>query len=112
MRRPLSGLRAWLVQRISAVYMLVFLVLLLLHFLLDPPRTYGAWQGWVAKPAIGVAILVFFGALIVHAWVGLRDVILDYVRPVAVRAAVLSLVGFGLAALGVWVVGILWRLPA
>ncbi|MEO8081552.1 MAG: succinate dehydrogenase, hydrophobic membrane anchor protein [Caldimonas sp.] len=108
----MSGLRAWLVQRISAVYMLVFLVLLLLHFLLDPPRTYGAWHGWVARPSIGVAILVFFGALIVHAWVGLRDVILDYVRPVAVRATALSLLGFALVALGFWVAGILWRLPA
>lgn len=111
MRRPLSGLRAWLVQRISAVYMLAFLVLVLLRFLIDPPRTYGAWQGWVAKPEVGVAILVFFGALIVHAWVGLRDVILDYVRPVAVRAMVLSLLAFALVALGVWVAGILWRLP-
>lgn len=112
MRRPLSGLRAWLVQRLSAVYMLVFVVLLLLHFLLDPPRTHGAWQGWVARPEVGVAILVFFAALIVHAWVGLRDVILDYVRPVALRATVLSLLGFALIALGVWVAGILWRLPA
>ncbi len=108
----MSALRAWLVQRISAVYMLVFLVLLLLHLLLDPPRTYGAWQGWVANPAIGVAILVFFAALMVHAWVGLRDVILDYVRPVAVRTTMLSLVGFALAGLGAWVAEILWRLPA
>lgn len=111
MRRPLSGLRAWLVQRVSAVYMLGFLVIVLLHFLFDPPRSYGAWQGWVARPEVGVAIFVFFAALIVHAWVGLRDVILDYVRPVGLRAAVLSLLGFALVALGVWVAGILWRLP-
>ncbi len=92
--------------------MLVFVVLLLIRLLLDPPGTYEAWRDWVARPAIGVAILVFFGALIVHAWIGLRDVILDYVRPAAVHATVLSLLGFALLALGAWVVGILWRLVA
>jgi len=92
--------------------MLVFVVVVLLHFVFDPPRSHGAWQGWVSKPEVGVAILVFFGALLVHAWVGLRDVILDYVQPVAVRATVLALLGFALVALGVWVAGILWRIPA
>ncbi len=112
MRRPLSGLRAWLLQRVSAVYMLGFLVVVLLHFVVDPPRSYEAWRGWVARPEVGVAILVFFAALIVHAWVGLRDVILDYVRPAALRATALSLLSFALVALGAWVAGILWHLPA
>jgi succinate dehydrogenase / fumarate reductase membrane anchor subunit len=112
MRRPLSGLRAWLLQRVSAVYMLAFLVIALLTFVVDPPRTYEAWRGWVSRPGVGVAILVFFAALIVHAWVGLRDVILDYVRPVALRATALTLLGFALVALGAWIAEILWRLPA
>ena len=109
MRRALSGLRAWLVQRVSAVYMLLFLVFVLAHFLLDVPRSYLAWHTWIANPVVSIATFVFFAALLAHMWVGLRDVILDYVKPLAVRAGALALLALGLIGLGAWVIRILWR---
>jgi succinate dehydrogenase / fumarate reductase membrane anchor subunit len=108
MRRPFTGLRAWLVQRITAVYMLLFIVFLLAHFVVDPPHSYQAWHGWMVSPSVSVITVVFFVALLVHAWVGVRDVILDYVHPVAFRVCVLVLLGFGLTAMGVWVMRILF----
>lgn len=104
----MSGLRAWMIQRASAVYMLFFIVFLLSHFLVDPPHSYAAWHDWVSSPGIGVSASVFAAALLVHAWVGLRDVILDYVRPVALRVSVLGLLGLALATLGAWLLRILW----
>lgn len=77
MRRAVTGLRAWLVQRVSAVYMLFFIVFLLFHFLLDPPNSYLAWHDWVLSPGVGITASIFFAALLAHAWVGLRDVIMD-----------------------------------
>jgi len=106
MKRAVTGLRAWLVQRVSAVFMLVFIVFLLLHFLFDRPQSYLAWRDWVLSPAVSTAAIVFFAALIAHAWVGLRDVVLDYIHPIAARVVVLALLGFGLMALGVWVIRI------
>ncbi len=108
MKKNLTGFRAWLVQRLSAVYMLCFIVFLSGHFLLDRPRSYFNWHSWVASPAISMAIAVFFGALLVHAWVGLRDVVLDYVRPSGIRAATLVTLVVVLATLGLWVTRILW----
>lgn len=107
MRRTLTGLRAWLVQRISAVYMLLFILFLLFHFLLDSPRSYSAWHSWIMSPGISIAALVFFVALLLHIWVGVRDVLLDYVHPLALRIAALALLGVGLVAMAVWVVRIL-----
>lgn len=107
MRRAVTGLRAWLVQRVSAVFMLVFIVLLLFHFLLDPPHSYEAWQGWMKGPGISAGAVVFFAALFLHAWVGVRDVVMDYVRPVALRIAVLALLALGLTAMTAWVARIL-----
>lgn len=52
MRRAVSGLRAWLVQRVTAVYMLLFLVFLLTHFLLDRPTSYLAWHTWIVSPSV------------------------------------------------------------
>jgi succinate dehydrogenase / fumarate reductase membrane anchor subunit len=100
-------LRAWLVQRVSAVYLLLFIVFLAGHFLLDPPRDFDAWRGWVAQPWVGVAIMSGFVALLLHAWVGVRDVILDYVQPMALRVPALSLLGVGLIAIGLWMVRLL-----
>lgn len=107
MRKAVSGLNAWLLQRVTAVFMLLFIVFLLVHFLIDRPRSYPAWRDWMLSPAVSIASVVFFAALIAHAWVGLRDVIMDYVQPVARRVLVLALLGFGLAGIGVWVIRIL-----
>lgn len=104
----LSGLRAWLVQRVSAVYMLVFIVFFLVHILLDPPRSYLAWHDWMLSPAIGITASIFFAALLAHVWVGVRDVALDYVRPIAVRVFALVALGLGILGVGAWVIRILW----
>jgi succinate dehydrogenase / fumarate reductase membrane anchor subunit len=106
--KALSGLHAWMVQRASAVYMLFFIVFLLGHFLIEPPRSYLAWHDWVSSTGVGVSASVFCAALLAHAWVGLRDVILDYVRPMALRVAALVLLGVASVSLGVWFIRILW----
>lgn len=107
MRKTVTGLRAWLVQRVSAVYMLLFLVFILVHFVIDPPHSYPAWHAWIMSSSVSIVTAVFFAALLAHAWVGLRDVIMDYVHPIAFRVCLLVLLGFGLTALGVWVMRIL-----
>ena len=108
MRRSVTGLRAWLVQRVSAVYMLGFIAFLLTHFLVDPPASYLAWRDWALGRSVSVAAFIFCLALLAHAWVGVRDVVMDYVHPIAVRVLVLALVGFSLTGVGAWVVRILW----
>ena len=103
-----SGLRAWLVQRVSAVYMLFFIVFLLAHFIVDPPHSYPAWRNWMLGTGINITASVFAVALLAHAWVGVRDVVIDYVKPLAVRVLVLSALAIYLTGLGAWVARILW----
>ena len=107
MRSAGSGLGAWLVQRVTAVYMLFFIVFVLIHFIADPPHSYSAWHGWIRSSGVSIGTAVFFGTLLAHAWVGLRDVLMDYAHPSALRIALLGLT-FGLIAIGAWVVRILW----
>ena len=95
MRNP-TGLPAWAVQRASALYMLLFLVGLLVFFGLYPLHSYEDWKSWVARPAVTLALGLFFVALLGHMWVGLRDVLLDYARPAGLRQAALWLVAAGL----------------
>ena len=109
MNRKLAGLPAWLVQRVGAVYMLLFVLFFLVYFLLYPIHSYPEWRAWVAKPAMSVALFVFFVALLSHMWVGLRDVVFDYVQPARLRPLLAGVLGMGLAGLGVWLVWILFR---
>ena len=107
---PVSGLPAWLVQRATAVYMLLFIVYLLAHFALDPPDSFLSWRGWIASPGVSLATGAFFVALLAHAWVGVRDVIMDYVRPIPARAPALAVLAAALIAIAGWVAVILLRL--
>jgi succinate dehydrogenase / fumarate reductase membrane anchor subunit len=97
-----SGARAWLLQRLTAVYMLLFLVIVLTRFAADAPSSYEAWRSWIGAAGMRIATLLFVAAVLLHAWVGLRDVAMDYVHPPALRIGVLALVGAGLAAAGAW----------
>lgn len=101
MKAIASALSAWLVQRVSALYMLLFLVYALARWRLAHPAGYAAWKAWLLAPSTRVPLVLFFAALLLHAWVGLRDVILDYIHPVGLRLAVLALAALWLAAAAV-----------
>ncbi|MBW7833359.1 succinate dehydrogenase, hydrophobic membrane anchor protein [Simplicispira suum] len=111
MKRGLTGLPAWLVQRASAVYLLLFLIFVLASFALAPPHSRNEWLQWLAHPAMRLALAVFFAALLAHMWVGLRDVLLDYAQPVRIRPYLLAALAAALCGLGVWAVLILLRIP-
>lgn len=105
---PLSGLRAWLIQRLTAVYLLVALPLFIASFAFYPPGSYDAWRARASGAFFVAAACVFIVALLVHAWVGLRDVILDYVKPLPLRIGVLALLAFGLVGMGGWAIKVLY----
>jgi succinate dehydrogenase / fumarate reductase membrane anchor subunit len=56
-----------------------------------------------------VATLLFAVSLAWHAWVGVRDIFMDYVKPDGLRLALHVLVALVLAAYLGWSVEILWR---
>ena len=107
MSRPTHGLRDWLLQRLTAVYLGVFLVYLLLHFLLQPQHSHQQWHDWVTQPAMIIATALFILAVLVHGWVGMRDVVLDYVHAVGLRLTILSLIAMLLVACGIWALRVL-----
>ncbi len=102
MSRKASGLKAWALQRITAIYIGLFTLYLLFALLFTAPQDYAAWRAWFANPLMGIASLVMIVAVLLHAWVGIRDVLIDYVKPIAVRVTLLTLVGLALLIYGLW----------
>ena len=103
------GLRDWLVQRASAVVMAVYAVVVGLWVLIDPPMNQGAWKTLLTGGWMRVATFLFVVSLILHAWVGVRDIVMDYVKPAWLRLTLYVLVILTLVAYAGWSVQILWR---
>ena len=96
------GLRAWLIQRFTAVYIAVFLLFIVVRFLLAPMHSYQEWIEWVAHPFVNATLAVFIVSVLLHAWVGLRDVVMDYVKPAGLRIALFALLIIMLAGCAMW----------
>jgi succinate dehydrogenase / fumarate reductase, membrane anchor subunit len=104
------GLRDWMAQRITAVLMALFTVVLIVQLLLPGPMGYNKWAGIFSSQWMKLLTFVVVVALIYHVWVGIRDVLMDYVRPVGVRLLLQVCTMVWLLACAGWSVQVLWRL--
>lgn len=105
------GLRDWLSQRITAALMVVFTLLLLGQVLLTRgPIGYETWAGIFAAQWMKVLTFVVIIALAYHVWVGMRDIWMDYIKPVGIRLALHVFTIVWLVSCLGWAVQVLWRL--
>jgi succinate dehydrogenase / fumarate reductase membrane anchor subunit len=100
----LSGQRAFVAQRLSALVLLAFVAAAAGRLAFGPGVTLARWQDWVAQPFGAALVLLMAAALFAHAWVGIRDVVLDYVRPLALRLFLLGMIVLALVLLAAWTV--------
>ena len=104
------GLRDWLSQRVTAALMALFTLLVLVQVLWPGELDYDRWAGIFASQWMKVLTLVVIASLLVHAWVGVRDVLMDYVKPVGLRLVLqVASIAWLLGCTG-WAVQVLWRL--
>jgi len=102
------GWRDWLAQRVTALVMIVYTVALLAVVLWNGGIDYPLWTALFASGAWKLATFVFMLALAWHAWIGVRDIWMDYVKPVGVRLALEVLTVLVLVAYVGWTIQILW----
>jgi succinate dehydrogenase membrane anchor subunit len=103
------GLRDWLAQRITAVVMAVYSVILVVLLLSGGPVDYAAWKALFAQGWMRVATLLFAVSVAWHMWVGVRDILMDYVKPDGMRLTLQVLTLLTIAAYLGWTIQILWR---
>jgi len=102
------GLDMWLMQRAGAVYMALFIPVFLTLAAGSAPLDYIAWRGLFTPLAMKVAVLLFVLCLLVHAWIGLREIFIDYVHVLVLRLGLYFAFWTAYAACLVWTVDILW----
>ena len=104
------GLRDWLSQRVTAALMALFTLALIVQVLLPGEMGYDKWAGIFAHQWMKLLTFVVIVALLVHVWVGMRDVLMDYVTGVGTRLTLQMATIVWLVGCAGWAIQVLWRL--
>jgi succinate dehydrogenase / fumarate reductase membrane anchor subunit len=102
------GVKDWLAQRVTAIVMAAYTIVLLVSFLTAQDFSYEGWAGLFSKQWFKLFSLVTFLGLFYHAWVGIRDIWMDYVKSAGLRLFLMLATIFFLLACAAWTVQILW----
>jgi len=105
-----QGMRAWLLQRLTAIYMLLYAIGFVIYFAGRTVVDHVSWQALFIHPVANIATLIFFFSILYHAWVGVRDILIDYVKWSPLRFILWTLITALLIAMGIWVTMILYSL--
>ena len=103
------GAADWLAQRATAILMAVYTVVLLAAFLASDEIGYQAWAGLFAQQWFKILTFATFAGLLYHAWVGMRNVWMDYIKPVALRLLLQLATIAWLVGCASWAAQILWK---
>jgi succinate dehydrogenase / fumarate reductase membrane anchor subunit len=105
------GLRDWIVQRATAILMVLFTLLVLTQVVFTRgPVGYETWAGIFAPQWMKVITFAVIVALIWHVWVGMRDIWMDYIKPVWLRLSLQVFTLVWLVGCAGWALQVLWRL--
>lgn len=102
------GWQDWLAQRITAIIMLMFSVVFLGFLIVKGSVSYADWKHLFSNQAMRILTLMFFVAVFYHAWIGIRDVLMDYIKPVGIRLTMEVGVIVFLLGCTIWSGAILW----
>ncbi len=105
------GLRDWLAQRVTAVIMVLFTLVVLLRVLFTRgPIGYETWFAVFAPQWMKALTFAVIVALIWHVWVGMREIWMDYIKPVWLRLSLQVFTIVWLVGCAGWAIQVLWRL--
>jgi len=102
------GLGDWLLQRLTAIVMAVYTIGMVACLLWHVPSSYADWKAIFSGSLARLATMVFLLALLYHAWVGMRDIVMDYLKPAGLRLVVEAGIALVLIGYAVWGASILW----
>src|SRR5690606_38806245 len=109
------GTTDFIVQRVTAVIMAVYTLVLFFGFLFTSEMNFESWRHLFTFTCIGLpvgqllATLAFF-SLAWHAWIGVRDIWMDYIQSAGLRLFLQVLTILWLAGAVVYFAKILWSL--
>jgi succinate dehydrogenase / fumarate reductase membrane anchor subunit len=103
-----NGLRDWVIQRVSAVFVAAYVIFFTGYFFLHADLNYLVWQNLFSMTAMRVFNLLVLLALVLHAWVGIWTISTDYLKTPFIRFSFQVIVLLILSSCLIWGVQIFW----
>lgn len=103
-----QGLRDWVIQRVSALFIAAYSIWLITYFLCHSGLSFAEWHSLFSNGWMKVATILFIVSLIFHAWIGIWTIFTDYVKSYVLRCILNFFVLLMLAACFFWGLLILW----
>ena len=88
--------------------MVVYTLLVIAILLAQSPLQYTEWKALFSNQWMRLASLLFLLSLFIHAWIGMHDILMDYVHATGIRHGLQAAVIFALAVYAIWSIQILW----
>ena len=105
------GLRDWLAQRVTGLLMALFTLIVLAQVVFNKGSMgYEKWAGIYASQWMKALTFSVIVALLYHAWVGMREIFMDYIPSAYVRLLLQTFAIVWLVACAGWAIQVLWRL--
>ena len=103
------GFRDWVAQRVSAIILAVYTLVFVFALIILRNEGYQGWSNFFSELWIKILSVLAVIALCYHAWVGIRDIWMDYIKPVGIRLFLQVFSIFWLLGCGLWAIIILWK---
>lgn len=110
-----NGMADWLLQRVSAVVLAVYMVGLLGYLVCANDISYESWKTLMTSLPMQIINTVVVFSIVAHAWVGLWTVTTDYLTTgqlgksaTCIRLAVQALVILSFLVLSLWALAVIW----
>ena len=102
------GFRDWLIQRISAILIGSYAVVIVGYLLSYPNTSYTDWMHFYDTTWMRIFTIVALVSVLWHAWIGLWTVFTDYVKPNFLRLCLNILLALLLMVYLIWCLDIFW----
>ena len=82
-----SGVHDFILVRASAIILALYTLFLAGFFITTTNVTFDVWHDFFACMGVKIFTLLALLSLVVHAWIGVWQVLSDYIKPVFMRGS-------------------------
>ncbi|HBV39033.1 succinate dehydrogenase / fumarate reductase membrane anchor subunit [Erwinia persicina] len=80
-----NGVHDWLLVRATSIVMTLYILYILGFIVMTDTLTYDIWRGFFASSVTKVFTLLTLFSILMHGWIGMWQVLTDYIKHLATR---------------------------
>ncbi|WP_428945576.1 succinate dehydrogenase membrane anchor subunit [Pantoea sp. FN060301] len=103
-----NGVHDWLLLRASAIIITLYVLYILGFVMMADTLTYEIWRGFFASSMTKVSTLLTLLCILVHGWIGMWQVLTDYVKSLALRLTLQLVVVTALLVYAIYGTVVVW----